>query len=575
MLSSLPAVAGFFPPRPARSGDMVVFCSLADALAKRTGPLQVAFPKERVYPSLLDQVDPVRMLPVAEDAPALFSNDMPLLVMPPSLGWLLKNMDPLRLRCLVGVSPTVDDVRCAHDLKGRLLAYGLAKEQIKLFLWNHGQPGGLALDLIEDEIGLMDAVIPFDPGLVCRAENEACLLQNVNARSGMVTALEKLAVETALWMGRPLSCSSTGLSSREALRELERRVTAVLWSTLDHAPERGHSAPEMEAQIDRALHDALAGSAGGPQEPSDMAALRRRIMDHVTGLGPLEELIRDVSVNEIMVNGPKDIFVERSGVIEKDPAEFDSESQLRTVIDRVVGRMGRRVDLSSPLCDVRLPDGSRVNVVLPPLSLAGPVLTVRRFKTLYQSVEDLIAAGTLTAAQADRLRQAVIERKNILVAGNSGAGKTTLLNVLAGLVPFEERILTLEDAAELQVKRPHVVRLETRPANAEGLGKVTMVDLVTNALRMRPDRLVIGECRGAEVIPMLQAMNTGHDGSMTTIHANSAADALRRLESLVLLHAPEWSIEVVRDQVRAGIDLVVYLKRQGAERKLLEIVDVE
>lgn len=565
-----PAIAGFFPPRPARSGDIVLFCSFADALSRRVGPLQVVFPKDRVYPSLLNQVEPIRPKPVSVESEEAFPDDVAALAMPPSLPWLVKNAPLERLRCLIGLSPAIDDVHHAHDLRGRLLAHGLSKDQLRFVLWNHGLPGELTIDVIEEEIGEMFAVLPFDPGLVCRAENGACLLQDVSARAALTLTLDRLAGETAEWMREPLPRAVSTLSAVDAMRDLERRVASRLWS----AAGRVASAEEMESQVDAALRDALVDVAQGPLAPAQLSAMRQRVLDYVTGMGPLEPLLRDGSVNEIMVNGPSEIFVERDGAIEKSGAAFDSEAQLRTVIDRMVGRMGRRVDLSSPLCDVRLADGSRVNVVLPPLSLSGPVLTIRRFKALYRSMEDLIAAGTLTAEQGARLTGAIAERKNIVVAGNSGAGKTTLLNVLAGLIPSAERILTLEDAAELQIRQPHVVRLETRPANSEGLGRVTMVDLVANALRMRPDRIVIGECRGAEAIPMLQAMNTGHDGSLTTVHANSAADALKRIEALVLLHAPEWSVDVVREQVRAGIDMVVFLKREPAGRKLMEILDV-
>ena len=574
MLLSPPTIVGFFPPRPNRAGDMVVFCSFADALSNRVGPLQVFFQKDRVYPALLNQGGPVRLTPASEEESPALSDEIPGVALPPTLSWLIKSIPASRLRCLVGISPAIDDVRTAHDLRGRLLAHGLSKEQIWLVLWNNGLPGGLTIDLIESEIGPVQAVLPFDPGLLCRAENSGCLLRDVNARAPLALIVDHLAGKVADWMKAPLSWRTAETAGPEALRELEERVTAGLWSTLGRPSGRAVSLAEMEAQVDRVLRNALVENGGEPMDPALLAAMRQRIIDHVAGLGPLEELLRDPAINEIMVNGPQEIFIEKNGTIARAPTAFGSETQLRTVIDRIVARMGRRVDLSSPLCDVRLPDGSRVNVVLPPLSLAGPVLTIRRFKALYQTLDDLLRAGTLTLEQAERLRAAVAERKNIIVAGNSGAGKTTLLNVLAGLIPTGERVITLEDAAELQIRQPHVVRLETRPANAEGLGRVTMVDLVANALRMRPDRLVIGECRGAEAIPMLQAMNTGHDGSMTTIHANSAPDALKRLESLVLLHAPEWSIEVVRDQVKAGIDMVVFLKRTGAERKLLEMKDV-
>jgi pilus assembly protein CpaF len=276
-----------------------------------------------------------------------------------------------------------------------------------------------------------------------------------------------------------------------------------------------------------------------------------------------------------MVNGERDIYVERDGGIFKSDGRFSNRAQLVTVIDRVVASGGRRVDASSPLCDVRLADGSRVNVVLPPVSLNGPLMTIRRFRENMLTMADLERAGTLSAVDARALRDCVQDHKNIVVAGNSGSGKTTLLNILSGYIDSTERIITIEDSAELKLQQPHVVRLETRTKNADGVGALGVSDLVVNALRMRPDRLVIGECRGAEVIPMLQAMNTGHDGSMTTVHANSAKDALHRLESMVLIGAPQWPIDVVRDHVRNAIDVIIYIKRSGPERKLIQIMDVE
>lgn len=517
----------FFPSRPMRMGEKVIYASLVDAVGEKSFQL----------------------------------------IWPQTQEGFIEACDCSKVRCLVGVSPLIEDVRHAHNLMGRLLATGVHRARIRVVLWNRTIPGGLGIDVIQETLGPIQHELPFDPSLLAQAENQGCLLREVSPRAPLTQAVDKLGANVKVWLDQPLSADKESMGE-DNWRSLERRVAARLWDSV------GSSCSTNEKDIDQALHAALAEEKIDSCPPALFNALRQRIHDQVTGLGPLEVLMRDPSLNEIMINGLGPIFIERNGVLQASSVVFETESQLRTVIDRVVGRMGRRVDLSSPLCDVRLADGSRVNVVLPPLSLGGPVMTIRRFKSLYQSLNDLVAAGTLDEDQSDRLRRAVQERKNILVSGNSGAGKTTLLNVLAGLIPSGERIISMEDAAELQIRQPHVIRLETRPKNGEGLGQISMSDLVVNALRMRPDRLIIGECRGAEVIPMIQAMNTGHDGSMTTIHANSAADALKRLESLMLLHAPEWSLDVVREQIKAGINLVLYLKREGSERKLLEILDV-
>ena len=293
----------------------------------------------------------------------------------------------------------------------------------------------------------------------------------------------------------------------------------------------------------------------------DMAAVSREILDEALGLGPLEALLADDSVTEIMVNGPKNVFVERGGRLEKTGRSFADEASLVSAIERIVSPLGRRVDESQPFVDARLPDGSRVNVVIHPLSLVGPCVTIRKFarRRLYDA--DLIEKGTLTPDMAAFLRACVLVRKNIVVSGGTGSGKTTLLNVLSNYLPPTERILTIEDAAELRLAQPHLVRLEARPPNLEGRGAVTIRDLVRNALRMRPDRIIVGECRGGEALDMLQAMNTGHDGSLTTVHANSPRDVVSRLETMVLMSGIELPSRAIREQIASAVDIVVHEAR--------------
>jgi len=293
--------------------------------------------------------------------------------------------------------------------------------------------------------------------------------------------------------------------------------------------------------------------------------------DHFFGFGPLDEYLSDPDITEIMVNGPGKIYVEKKGRLQLTEHTFQNAKQVLNVIDRIVGKAGKRVDYATPLCDARLPDGCRANVVLPPVSLQGPVLTIRRFQKSLLHMNDLIKLGSLQPCQADELKKLIQERKNIVIAGNSGSGKTTLLNILSKEIDSSERILALEDTSELQLQQPHVIRFETRQRNQEGKGEITMKDLVINALRMRPDRIIVGECRGDEVIPMLQAMNTGHDGSMTTLHANTAEDVMPRLEGMILMGAPNWPIDVVRHQIKTALDVVVYLKREGTRRWIQDI----
>jgi pilus assembly protein CpaF len=305
---------------------------------------------------------------------------------------------------------------------------------------------------------------------------------------------------------------------------------------------------------------------------AERQALVERVIVLATGLGPLEPLLADPTVDEVMVNGPGAVYVERAGRLERAGVAFAGEAELMHAIERVLAPLGRRVDEASPLCDARLPDGSRVNVVIPPLSLSGPCLTVRRFRREGFSLRDLVGNGTLPAALAELLAVSVAARASILVSGGTGSGKTTTLNALSGAIPGEERIVTIEDAAELRLRQRHVVRLEARPANLDGRGEVTIRQLVRNALRMRPDRIVVGEVRGAEALDMLQALNTGHDGSLTTVHANSPEDALRRVETLALMAGVGLPHGAVREQVASALDLIVHQARLPDGARAVESV---
>ncbi|HEX3277841.1 MAG TPA: CpaF family protein [Thermoleophilaceae bacterium] len=328
-------------------------------------------------------------------------------------------------------------------------------------------------------------------------------------------------------------------------------------------------------QSDGGLEDqvgALVEREAAALPEASRAELRRRVMLLATGLGPLEPLLADPAVDEVMVNGPSEIYVERRGRLERVDVQFPGEVELTHAIERVLAPLGRRVDEASPLCDARLADGSRVNVVIPPLSLSGPCLTVRRFRRDGFSLRELVANATLPAALAELLAVCVAARASVLVSGGTGSGKTTTLNALSGAIPGEERIVTIEDAAELRLRQRHVVRLEARPANLEGRGEVTIRQLVKNALRMRPDRIVVGEVRGAEALDMLQALNTGHDGSLTTVHANSPEDALRRVETLALMAGVGLPHAAVREQAASALDLIVHQARLPDGSRAVESV---
>jgi len=308
----------------------------------------------------------------------------------------------------------------------------------------------------------------------------------------------------------------------------------------------------------------------------DRERLANEIADDALGHGPLERLLADDSVTEIMVNGPYDIWIERQGRLYETNVSFDDDSHLRRIINKIVAEVGRRVDESSPMVDARLPDGSRVNIIIPPLSLSGPLITIRKFARNRLYLEDMIRVGTLSAESVDFLEKSVEAELNILISGGTGAGKTTLLNAMSQAIPDTHRIVTIEDAAELQLNQRHVLRLESRMKNVEGEGEIPIRELVRNSLRMRPDRIIVGEVRGAEALDMLQAMNTGHDGSLCTVHANSARDALARIETMVLMAGYDLPVLAIRGQVSSALDMIVHLDRMDdGSRRVTSITEVQ
>jgi pilus assembly protein CpaF len=344
------------------------------------------------------------------------------------------------------------------------------------------------------------------------------------------------------------------------VRLVERRRAEA---AAGRAPDRS-----LEDEIRELVDDEAAVLSDGLRER--IAGLIRR---DTVGLGPLEELLADPEVEEVMVNGPDSVYVERRGRIERTEIRFAGVQELRDAIERILAPVGRRVDELSPMADARLADGSRVNVVIPPLAVDGPALSVRRFARARPGPDELVDSGTLTAELAELLAQAVRSRSSILVCGGTGSGKTTLLNPLSAWIDPTERIVTIEDAAELALRQPHVVRLESRPASVEGRGEVTIRDLLRNALRMRPDRIVIGEVRGAEALDLLTALNTGHEGALSTVHANSPDDALRRLETLAVMAGVGLPHEAIREQVARGLDLVVHMERASTGDRLVTAAD--
>lgn len=384
-------------------------------------------------------------------------------------------------------------------------------------------------------------------------------------------------------LGRPAAAQQVEPSFRssqapsqatEAQRSLKDRVKRKLISELD---------PSLDtAQVDEVrlrlknLFDQIIDSENLVLTRAEKERLFEELASDVIGFGPIEPLLNDATISEVMVNGPKKIYFERKGRLLLSDVQFDDDDHVRRIIDRIVSPLGRHVDEASPIVDARLPDGSRVNVVIPPISLVGPTITIRKFTKEKLRVDDLIRFGSITPEIADFLRACVIARLNIVISGGTGSGKTTLLNVLSNFIPDDERIVSIEDSAELQLAKEHWIRLETRPANIEGTGAITARDCMKSTLRMRPDRVIVGECRAGEALDMLQAMNTGHDGSLTTGHANTPRDMLARLETMVLMAGMDLPVRAIREQISSAVDVIVQQSRmRDGSRKVTHITEVQ
>jgi pilus assembly protein CpaF len=365
------------------------------------------------------------------------------------------------------------------------------------------------------------------------------------------------------------------ISGPDPFAEVKNRIHLSVIGEL--GPQLFNASMDPMALRERVITDIRVqlGSENGISR-DDRERLVSEISDDILGHGPIERLLADDSVTEIMVNGPFDVWVERQGRLYQTTVRFNDDSHLRRIINKMVAQVGRRIDESSPMVDARLPDGSRVNAVIPPLSLSGPLITIRKFANKRLDLQEMIRLGTLNEGTVDFLQRCIAAQLNILISGGTGTGKTTLLNALSQAVSDSERIVTIEDAAELQLKQAHVLRLEGRPKNIEGQGEISIRDLVRNALRMRPDRIIVGEVRGAEALDMLQAMNTGHDGSLTTVHANAPRDALARVETMVLMAGYDLPLRAIRQQIASALDMIVHLERlEDGSRRVTAITEVQ
>jgi len=371
-------------------------------------------------------------------------------------------------------------------------------------------------------------------------------------------------------MATPISSNFTRLTSADLLKFKHYLVESVSRSMEGEMLQLGDRAEVLKQQLNEAYIQTKVSL------PEDIRTqIFNEILDEMTGFGPIQPLLDDPDVSEVMVNGPKKVFVEKNGKLTRSAITFDDDDHVARIIDRIILPLGRRVDADSPTVDARLPDGSRVNAVIRPVSIDGPCITIRKFKKDKLSIQQLIDYGSLNANMGDFIRACVLAHLNIVISGGTGSGKTTLLNVLSSFIPEGERIVTIEDAAELQLQQDHVLRLETKVANTDGRGAVSIRDLVRNSLRMRPDRIVVGECRGGEALDMLQAMNTGHDGSLTTLHANTPRDALSRLETMVLMSGMDLPLKVVRQQIASAVDLIIQQTRlKDGSRKVTAITEV-
>ncbi|MBI3913820.1 MAG: CpaF family protein [Chloroflexi bacterium] len=361
---------------------------------------------------------------------------------------------------------------------------------------------------------------------------------------------------------------------RDAYADLKTRLQQKIVAELD--PKLDLSKTDHVRKTIEELFNTLLGLEDIVVARAERLRLFDEILSEILGYGPIQKLLNDDTITEIMVNGPRNVFIERRGKIEKVPVVFESDQHVMRIIDRIVSPLGRRVDEGSPYVDARLPDGSRVNIVIPPLALIGPTITIRKFSRIPFTLEELVKNGTFTSEYVEFVKAAVSGKLNVIISGGTGTGKTTQLNILSSFIPDGERIITIENAAELQLRQEHVITLESRPPNIEGKGEVSMRDLVVNALRMRPDRIIVGEVRSSEALDMLQAMNTGHEGSMSTVHANTPRDALHRLETMVLMSGIELPLKAIREQIASALDVIIQIERmRDGQRRVVAVTEVQ
>lgn len=427
---------------------------------------------------------------------------------------------------------------------------------------------------------MVDAPVVLDGGMVVQI-GESML--RVSEDAPVESEVEPDGREAVAVAEQPTEAEAVETPAPDPLRELRRNVQEQIQRELlkrmdmkrltVQGVEREGLEERAREKIRQIIDEVVA--KGRLPEGIDPVRLEDDVFNEAMRLGPLEDLLADDSVSEIMVNGPDKVFVERHGKLQLSDCQFTDEASVLSVIERIVAPLGRRIDESQPYVDARLADGSRVNAIIAPLALSGPTITIRKFAKKALTPEDFVRFGTWTHNAAEFMKLCVLLRKNIIVAGGTGSGKTTLLNLLSGYIPHDERIITVEDAAELRLQQPHVVRLEARPPNIEGRGAVTIRDLVKNCLRMRPDRIIVGECRGGEALDMLQAMNTGHDGSLTTVHANSPRDVISRLETMVLMSGMELPSRAIREQIASAVDIIIHESRlSDGSRKVVAISEV-
>lgn len=469
---------------------------------------------------------------------------------------------------LLVMTPTVEHLRGSMETIDYLIRRNYPQERIKVVCNRYRLQKGLESDEILAVLPIPLSKwqwLPEEP-LLLDAEKKGCFLACAKPQAKFINLLRRLALEiTALKPYQKQETEQKQISTNlyplrfEAHRMLIERVI------IDENEPKERLRKRLKDEMATVFAELKA--KGREITPDEEELLQQKLLDDVLGLGEIEELVRDHTITEIMVNGPSQIYVERNGLLELTDRKFTNNNEVKRIIERIVSPLGRRIDESSPAVDARLPDGSRVHAIIPPLALNGPTLTIRKFSKNMLTAEDLLNNNSITKEMLVFLQTAVRERKNIIVSGGTGSGKTTLLNILSGFIPKTERIVCIEDAAELSLKQDHVVRLEARPANIEGKGQVTIRDLVRHALRMRPDRIVVGEVRGEEALDMLQAMNTGHSGSLTTAHANTPEDLVLRLETMVLMAGYDLPIKAIREQIAAAIDLIVQTKREPDGRR--------